>query len=146
MQRKLKVEVIWKDDDVIRLIAAVEERKCLWNSYVQRTPEEKKNAWEEITMYFVSKKFEPFDLQAKWSNLRIQFHKSKAREKNNEEVIWRFYNIMKFLNMSDVKLDEDELPFQPINTMSYLVSKKKCILILFIKKCLSLVHERLGSY
>lgn len=104
-----KVNDSWSDDNIIKLIAEVEIRSCIWNvgdaNYKSRTKRD--SAWQSIATTFENKI--PVDqLTAKWQNLRTQYRTSLASAKKTKsgqgatsKPHWKFHSQMEFIGAAE---------------------------------------------
>ncbi|XP_075149547.1 uncharacterized protein LOC142223552 [Haematobia irritans] len=101
---KPKVVKDWEDEDVFKLITFVESQPCLWNAGDEGYHNKmlRDNAWKSICEGFEDK-FSQIDVNAKWTNLRIQYRGYAARAKTKsgqgyvEQPKWKFFNAMSFV-------------------------------------------------
>lgn len=123
-RNRKKVTAEWTDESTLNLIASVESQDFLWNAghkdYKNRTLRNK--VWQEMSENIFHKEYDAAELQAKWSNLRIQFksYHTKAKQTKSGQaakdntVSWKYYSHMMF-----VAAAEDE---QATESESNLVS------------------------
>lgn len=105
---KPKVVKEWEDTDVFKLISLVEKQKCLWDvrDGDYHTKIVRENAWQTIEDKFEGK-FSTTDLNAKWTNLRIQYrgYAGRAKTKSGQGTLkstkWRYYGAMNFVGRAE---------------------------------------------
>lgn len=102
-----KVAVQWNAEKEVKLISAVEPRDFLWNT----GNKDHKNrilrdaAWQEISEEIFDGEYGGAQLNAKWSNLRIQFKSYYSKSKQTKsgqgageyKVSWKHFNQMMFI-------------------------------------------------
>lgn len=120
-----KVTAEWSEEATLTLIAAVESEDFLWNTankdYKNRNL--RHTVWTEISENTFNKEYDVAELQAKWSNLRIQFkfYHSKAKptkfdqEARDNIVSWKYYGHMMFL----AGAEEEQTTESRSNRVSY---------------------------
>lgn len=109
IQIRPKVSDSWSDDNIIKLIAEVEIRPCIWNvgngDYKNRNKRD--SAWQSIATVFDGEI--PVDqLTAKWQNLRTQYRTSLASAKKTKsgqgvafKPHWKFHSQMSFVGATE---------------------------------------------
>lgn len=109
--RKVSVSDIWKNDDnVTKLIAAVESHACLWNAknseYKNRTVRDL--AWKAIATEF-DNTISVQQLSVKWQHLRNQYRtalvnakKTKSGQAANKAPQWKFMSQMAFVGSAEI--------------------------------------------
>lgn len=123
-RNRSKVSVEWTEELTTKLICAVEVQDLLWNAghkdYKNRAL--RNTAWSEMSENIFDGEFDAAQLNAKWSNLRIQFKSYYAKNKQTKsgqeagqnKVYWKYYNSMMFVMAAEEK--------QTAHTESNLVS------------------------
>ncbi|CAH1106913.1 unnamed protein product [Psylliodes chrysocephalus] len=117
-QVKPKVSMEWTDDDVFKLITCVESVPMLWyakdRKYCNKV--ERVAAWQHMSEVDFNSKFTDADLIAKWSNIRIQYRsyfaksrKTKFCQGAQEEVKWKFYQVMNFIGRAEEEQTTDTI-------------------------------------
>lgn len=109
-RKKPKVVKDWEDEDICKLISLVELKCCLWNAVDEGYHNKmmRDNAWRHIAESFEGK-FSQTDLNAKWTNLRIQYRSYAARAKTKsgqgcvETPKWKFFSAMGFVGRAEDK-------------------------------------------
>lgn len=108
-QIRPKVSDSWSDDNIIKLIAEVEIRPCIWNvgtdDYKNRNKRD--SAWQSIATVF-SDEIPVDQLTAKWQNLRTQYRTSLASAKKTKsgqgvafKPHWKFHSQMSFIGATE---------------------------------------------
>lgn len=103
---KPKVVIEWEETDVFKLIYLVENEKCLWDSRDKDYHNKivRKSAWQNINDEFEGK-YTNSDLNAKWTNLRIQYRGYAGRAKLKSGTLkcpkWKFYTAMHFIGRNE---------------------------------------------
>lgn len=104
---KPKVRAEWSEDDINKLIGCVESSPSLWNASDENYSNSivRQNAWESIANQFDTK-FTNDELNAKWTNLRIQFRSYNARKTKSGQgaesnVKWKYFNAMSFVGAAE---------------------------------------------
>lgn len=98
---RMKVLKDWHQEAISKLIDAVKAEELLWNTehdhYKTRTMRDL--AWSKISKESFHGQYDPEQLNAKWSNLRIQFKQYYFKLKNEKsmKITWRYYKQMLFL-------------------------------------------------
>lgn len=104
-----KVKHDWTDEQILRLITAVQERPSLWDAGATEYKLPKNDIWQEVAD--ICGNFTRDDAKIKWGNLRVIFkqnmtkhRKKKSGQGTNEStaVVWRFFKAMLFLEAGDV--------------------------------------------
>lgn len=113
-KRQVKAKVVseWTDAEIFKIISCVECLLLLWDAkdpkYKNR--EARNSAWNTISEVDFDSKFTDHELQAKWTNLRIQYRsyvsklqktKSGQGAEENATCKWKFYNSMQFVGSSE---------------------------------------------
>lgn len=105
-----KVERKWTEEEIERLISAVEERRLLWDVGAAEYKLPKIDAWQEVADAVGNITMD--DAKAKWSNLRITFktnlnkYRSKKSGQGTDELVtihWRYFDSLMFLEANDVQ-------------------------------------------
>ncbi|XP_062565486.1 uncharacterized protein LOC134227824 [Armigeres subalbatus] len=127
-----KVTSEWSEYNTLTLIAAVEERDCLWNTSHEdyKSREVRGHVWADIYENVFNREIDIGQLGAKWTNLRIQYKSYHAKAKRGP-VSWKYYPHMIFLAAvqeeqyvkSDTKpaqifLTEPEIPCSNVSSES----------------------------
>lgn len=105
-----KVFVEWTDENILKLIGAVELEECLWNAgncdYKNKI--KRMCLWRDISERDFSGNYSADDLLAKWTNIRIQFKTQVSKNKMTKsgqgteaKREWKFYQAMKFIEQAE---------------------------------------------
>lgn len=103
-----KVERQWTDDEISKLIDAVQLRRALWDFSDPKYRFGKDVVWQEVADALSA---DMNECKAKWTNLRISFNncltkyrKRKSGQGTDESytVTWKFFDTMMFLEASKV--------------------------------------------
>lgn len=115
---KTKPRVVreWLEEDVFKLISLVEEKQCLWDASFDGYHNKglRESAWYNISEHF-NLKYATTDLNAKWTNLRIQYrgyasrNKTKSGQGTVEVPKWRFYNAMSFVGRAEDRQTQETI-------------------------------------
>lgn len=111
-QAKPKVEAEWTDPEIFKMINCVECLPLLWNAkdekYKNRVA--RNSAWNDMSELDFDSKFTDHELQAKWTNLRIQYRsylsknqKTKSGQGAEDHITckWKFFEAMKFVGSTE---------------------------------------------
>lgn len=102
-----KVSIKWNDDNIFKLITAVESYEELWDpsSQIYKNRTAKDSAWREIHENLFNSEIGLTELISKWNNIRIQFrsYRSKLSLKKSgsgtdDSPKWKFWNAMLFID------------------------------------------------
>ncbi|XP_055622922.1 uncharacterized protein LOC129766418 [Toxorhynchites rutilus septentrionalis] len=109
-RKRGKVEAVWDEANINKLICAVETNDCIWNA----GNEEYKNrgmrdsVWQYIAENIFDGKYSVAEVSAKWTNLRIQFrsyyakkNKRKSGQAACSKTCWKYYSQMMFIATSE---------------------------------------------
>lgn len=106
-----KIQHEWKDDEVVRLIAAVEKYRALWDAGSADYKLPKIDLWHAVANE-VGNNVDTGEVKIKWASLRVTFkvNLSKLRDKKSGQgtsdssiVTWKYFNQMMFVEANDVR-------------------------------------------
>lgn len=129
-KRRVKPKVVkeWDEDEIFKLIAAVEDYPCIWNAgeEMYHNKSARENAWQTIGDIF-NGKYDTSDMSAKWSNLRIQYRTAAARAKSKsgqgvvENPKWKYFSALSFVGRA-----EDEQTQATVSNLPLDISSSDC--------------------
>lgn len=97
----------WTSRDILKLIAAVEKRRHLWDKNLPDYKLPKASTWQEISDGMMVE-VTPDECKAKWTNLRVSFNMNLAKYRNllgshqdpgesKMRISWKYFVPMFFL-------------------------------------------------
>ncbi|XP_055543314.1 uncharacterized protein LOC129728872 [Wyeomyia smithii] len=110
-RRRPKVDITWDEQNIANLISVLECHECLWNAgnvfYKNRAKRDA--AWQEIAENVFHQKYDTAQLNAKWTNLRIQFKSYHSKVKKGgksgqaalPKTYWKHYGQMLFVSAAE---------------------------------------------
>lgn len=128
----------------------MESEKCLWDAsdeaYHNKTLRDR--GWRNVSESFRNK-YSVAELNAKWTNLRIQFRGYAARQKTKsgqgvkETPKWRFYNALKFVGRAEDRQVQGttsnlDIAMEEENNCEYLLWK--VVILYFSKNSIFVFH------
>lgn len=113
---KAKVQGVWDDDEIFKLIKAVEVRRILWDSGAAEYKLPKANVWQEVTDIMEHYTMEV--CKPKWANLRITF---KATY-NKYRHVWSRYGRIEQTHMEILQRNAvfDHYRSAPVNRFNFI--------------------------
>lgn len=118
-----KVDRLWSNSEIFRLIREVEKRSILWNIGSDEYKMPKDHDWQEVANSIPALVNE---CKGKWTNLRISFNhylkkykheRSGCVDNHGGKVTWRFFKPLLFLDTGKVSQSSSEP-----NIVHYVVS------------------------
>lgn len=120
---------MWSQEEITKLIEAVEERRALCDKSLEEYKHPSLSAWEEVAETIGHGT--PDECKAKWTNLRVSFnvhlakHRSKKSGQGTDEsikIVWKYFNSMLFLEAADVhqSTESENRPLRPTSMYSNL--------------------------
>lgn len=111
-QAKPKVEAEWTEPEIFKMINCVECLPLLWNAQDEKYKNRgaRNSAWKDMSELEFESKFTDHELQAKWTNLRIQYRsylsksqKTKSGQGAEDHVTckWKFFEAMQFVGSTE---------------------------------------------
>nr|AAX33666.2 Dbuz\Mdp [Drosophila buzzatii] len=96
-RRSRKIEKEWTPDDVHLLIRLVGQRELLWDP---SNANHKDGKLREEAFKIIASTLDRTltDCKAKWDNLRAQYRSYQAKESQNIEIKWQYYESLQFLH------------------------------------------------
>lgn len=114
-QNRPKVRTEWTDKNVYKLIAFVRNNAELWEARSKckiktgTTRNSRNNLWNDLSKTVFRSRFDPVELAAKWTHLRVQYrnyaHRKVIPGRPVHPIIWRFYRYMQFIDY----INEDQV-------------------------------------
>lgn len=128
-----KVQHMWQDEEINRLIVAVEKHPSLWDSGSPEYKLPKLNTWQEVTDE-LEMGIDVCEAKSKWACLRVTFKTNLAKKKSGDmaniswNVSWKWFTQMKFLEANDVR--QATMSTSTINLVFnlyfYFIAMRKC--------------------
>ncbi|XP_065076324.1 uncharacterized protein LOC135699894 [Ochlerotatus camptorhynchus] len=139
-RNRKKVTAEWSEESTLTLIAAVESQDLLWNAaskdYKNRNL--RNTVWEEMAENIFNRVYDGAQLQAKWSNLRIQFkayhtkakHTKSGQGARENAISWKYYvaaaeEEQTTESVSNLVLDTEQEAGSSCNTTPVAKKRKK---------------------
>ncbi|XP_017870569.1 PREDICTED: uncharacterized protein LOC108618880 [Drosophila arizonae] len=102
---KRKIQHNWKEEEINRLIAAVEMEPSIWMEGPLQYKSARKHCWNAVVAQLAIADVDVNEAKTKWSSLRVTFRlnlskMNNASSTNGNAVVWRYFNQMSFLNSS----------------------------------------------